>query len=48
MIKGNVTGNDERIFRMKIKKIRMDKAGGKWWFCTPEELEAAGWRRAVK
>jgi hypothetical protein len=24
------------------------KGDGRRWFCTPEEAEAAGWRRALK
>jgi hypothetical protein len=27
--------------------VRMEKGGGRRWFCTPEEAEAAGWRRAL-
>jgi micrococcal nuclease len=29
-------------------KIKMDVGKGKRWFCTPEEAEAAGWRRALR
>ena len=51
-IKGNVNRNGERIYHMQNQRfyarIRMDKGGGRRWFCTPEEAEAAGWRRAVR
>jgi hypothetical protein len=51
-IKGNVNRNGERIYHMPeqqfYSKIRMDVGGGKRWFCTPEEAEAAGWRRALR
>jgi endonuclease YncB( thermonuclease family) len=51
-IKGNVNRNGERIYHMQSQKfyagIRMDMGNGKRWFCTPEEAEAAGWRRAVR
>jgi endonuclease YncB( thermonuclease family) len=51
-IKGNVNRNGERIYHTEHQsfyaKIRMDKGGGRRWFCTPEEAEAAGWRRAVR
>ena len=51
-IKGNINRNGERIYHMQNQKfyarIRIDKGGGKRWFCTPEEAEAAGWRRALR
>ena len=51
-IKGNVTRNGERIYHMENQRfyarIKMDKGGGRRWFCTPKEAEAAGWRRAVR
>jgi endonuclease YncB( thermonuclease family) len=50
-IKGNVNRKGERIYHTQNQKfyasIQMDKGGGKRWFCTPEEAEAAGWRRAL-
>jgi hypothetical protein len=50
-IKGNITRIGRRIYYMQNQKsygkIRMDK-GGKRWFCTPEEAEDAGWRRALR
>jgi endonuclease YncB( thermonuclease family) len=51
-IKGNVSRNSERIYhtghQSSYGKIKMDKGGGRRWFCTPEEAEAAGWRRAIR
>ena len=51
MIKGDITRARRRIYHMQNQKsyarIKMDK-GGKRWFCTTEEAEAAGWRRALR
>ncbi len=51
-IKGNISRNGERIYHTEQQssyaRIQMDKGSGKRWFCTPEEAEAAGWRRALK
>ena len=51
-IKGSVSRNGERIYHIEgqrfYAKIRMDKGGDRRWFCTAEEAEAAGWRRAVR
>jgi len=52
IIKGNVNRNGERIYHMPgqafYDKVRMDLGTGKRWFCTSEEAEAAGWRRALR
>ena len=52
IIKGNIGRHGERIYHLPNQRfyarIRMDKGGGKRWFCTPEEAEAAGWRRALR
>ncbi len=51
-IKGTVSRNGVRIFHMQgqksYAKINMSAGGERRWFCTPEEAEAAGWRRAVR
>lgn len=51
IIKGNINVHGERIYHMPNQKfyprIKMDVGGGRRWFCTPEEAEAAGWRRAL-
>jgi endonuclease YncB( thermonuclease family) len=50
-IKGNITRTGRRVYHMQNQKsyarIRMDK-GSKRWFCTTEEAESAGWRRAFR
>jgi len=51
-IKGNINRNGERIYHTQgqssYAKLRMDKSDGRRWFCTAEEAEAAGWRRALR
>lgn len=51
-IKGIISRNGERIYHVEHQssyaRIRMDKGAGRRWFCTAEEAEAAGWRRAVR
>ncbi len=51
-IKGNINRNGERIYHMPgqqfYARVQMDVGHGKRWFCTPEEAEAAGWRRALR
>ncbi len=51
-IKGVISRNGKRIYHTKQQssyaRIEMDKGSGRRWFCTPEEAEAAGWRRALK
>jgi endonuclease YncB( thermonuclease family) len=51
-IKGNVSRNEERIYHMPDQKyyakVDMSKGGGRRWFCTAEEAEAAGWRRSLR
>jgi endonuclease YncB( thermonuclease family) len=50
-IKGNVSRSDEHIYHMpgqgSYALVNMD-APKKRWFCSPEEAEAAGWRRALR
>lgn len=52
LIKGNISRNGERIYHMPDQqfyaKIDMNKRSDRRWFCTPEEAEAAGWRRALR
>jgi endonuclease YncB( thermonuclease family) len=52
VIKGNVNRNGERIYHMPDQQfyatVKMEVGGGRRWFCTPEEAEAAGWRRALR
>ena len=52
IIKGNISRHGERIYHLPNQqyyaRIRMDVGSGRRWFCTPEEDEAAGWRRALR
>lgn len=52
VIKGNVNRNSERIYHVPgqkyYTKIDMSKNNGTRWFCTSEEAEAAGFRRALQ
>jgi hypothetical protein len=51
-IKGNVSSKGKRIYHVSgqyfYSRIKMDKRDGRRWFCTPEEAEAAGWRKALR
>ena len=51
-IKGNVNGKGERIYHLPgqqaYPKIKMDKDSSRRWFCTSEEAEAAGYRKALR
>src|ERR1022692_4808378 len=51
-IKGNINRNGERIYHTEHQssyaRIKMDKGGGRRWFCTSDEAEAAGWRKALR
>jgi endonuclease YncB( thermonuclease family) len=52
LIKGSISRNGERIYHMPDQKfyatIDMNRNSGRRWFCTPEEAEAAGWRRSLR
>ncbi len=49
-IKGNISANGEKIYHMPGDKYYdetvIDTSKGERWFSSPEEAEAAGWRRA--
>lgn len=49
-IKGNVSTQGERIYHMPgdeyYEETRISASHGERWFCSAEEAEAAGWRRA--
>jgi len=51
IIKGNVNRDGKRLYHLpgqvNYAQIKIG-IGEKRWFCTPEEAEAAGWRRAVR
>lgn len=50
VIKGNVNRQGDRIYFLPgnsaYGKVKMDKGLGERWFCTEQEAEAAGWRKA--
>ena len=50
-IKGNVNRQGDRIYFLPgnsaYGKVKMDKGLGERWFCTEQEAEAAGWRKAL-
>lgn len=50
LIKGNINGEGEKIYHMPnqryYEKTKISEGKGERWFCTPEEAEEAGWRRA--
>lgn len=50
LIKGNVNRSGDRIYFLPgnsaYGKVKMDKGLGERWFCTEQEAEAAGWRKA--
>lgn len=50
MVKGNISASGERIYHLpdcgSYTKTRIDAAAGERWFATPQEAEAAGWRKA--
>lgn len=49
-IKGNISTQGERIYHMPgdeyYEETRISASHGERWFCSAEEAEAAGWRRA--
>lgn len=49
-IKGNVSTRGERIYHMPgdeyYEETRISASHGERWFCSAQEAEAAGWRRA--
>jgi hypothetical protein len=51
-IKGNISRSGERIYHMPFHqhygRTRLDENKGERWFCTEDEAQAAGWRRALR
>lgn len=49
-IKGNISRNGTRIYHVPgqqdYDKTRISESNGERWFCTEDEAQAAGWRRA--
>ena len=52
VIKGNINRNGDRIYHMPFHhhygRTKIDKNKGERWFCSEEEAQAAGWRRALR
>ena len=53
MIKGNINiRTGERVYHMPGQKhyndVTIETENGERWFCTEDEAEANGWRRARK
>jgi endonuclease YncB( thermonuclease family) len=51
-IKGNISRSGERIYHVPgqqhYERTRVDESSGERWFCSEEEAQAAGWRRAKR
>ena len=52
VIKGNINRRGDRIYHMPFHqhygRTKIDEAKGERWFCSEEEAQAAGWRRALR
>jgi endonuclease YncB( thermonuclease family) len=52
LIKGNINRRGDRIYHMPFHqhygRTRIDENSGERWFCSEEEAQAAGWRRALR
>ena len=51
-IKGNISLNGERIYHVPggewYDETRIDRSRGERWFCSENEAQAAGWRKAYE
>lgn len=51
-IKGNISRNGAKIYHMPGQRdygrTRINENSGEEWFCSPENAEAQGWRRAMR
>jgi micrococcal nuclease len=49
-IKGNISSNKEKLYHVdgcrSYTATRIDETAGERWFCTEQEAQAAGWRKA--
>lgn len=49
-VKGNISSSGEKIFHVpgsrNYNQVKIDESKGEMWFCSAEDAEAAGWRRA--
>jgi len=50
-IKGNISSTKDKIYHMigcgSYNKTTIDESKGERWFCTEQEAQAAGWRKAL-
>lgn len=50
-IKGNISASGEKIYHLpgcgSYDKTQIDESRGERWFCTEEEAQTAGWRKAL-
>jgi hypothetical protein len=50
-IKGNIAKSGERIYHVPgdpfYSRTKIDQAAGERWFCSEQEAQAGGWRRAL-
>ncbi len=49
-VKGNINRDGERVYHVPgsrfYEQTRINESKGERWFCSPQEAETAGWRRA--
>ena len=52
VIKGNINSSGERIYHLPFQqaypRTNVDEDSGERWFCTEQEANEAGWRRALQ
>jgi hypothetical protein len=51
-IKGNISSSGEKIYHLpggaSYNQVKINEDAGETWFCSAEEAEAAGWRKALR
>jgi endonuclease YncB( thermonuclease family) len=51
-IKGNISGKGEKIYhapgQRDYERVRVSEGEGERWFCSGDEAERAGWRKAAR
>ena len=51
-IKGNISRSGEKIYHVpggaNYDQVKIDESKGEQWFCSEEEAQAAGWRKASR
>lgn len=50
-IKGNISTSGEKIYHLlgcgSYTKTQIDESRGERWFCSEQQAQAAGWRKAL-